>query len=245
MTLQYLKRLPFDRISNFRDLGGYAAQGDKMTRFGLLYRCDNLSDITEADRLKVLSLGIKTIIDLRTHYEADTAPDRFGGGDGVKLLHVSPLEGLVDVKNATPDELGHLDMGSLYIQMLEVNAPRWREVFGAIAANLSAPLAFHCSAGKDRTGLTAMLLLGCCGVAEADIIADYEVSYTYISRREHSALQKVFQKQAHSEPAMMEKVLVHLEEKYGGVEGYLLHIGVTAEEMEQVRASLLIPVCGE
>ena len=70
-------------------------------------------------------------------------------------------------------------------------------------------------------------------------------SYTYISRREHSALQKVFQKQARSEPAMIEQVLAHFDEKYGGIEGYLLHIGVTPEEIEQVRTALLTPACGE
>ena len=84
-----------------------------------------------------------------------------------------------------------------------------------------------------------MLLLGCCGVAEADIIADYEVSYTYISRRTHSKLEKVFQKQARSEPAMMEQVLAHFEENYGGILGYLSSIGVTNAEISRVQNALL------
>lgn len=237
--MQYLRRIPFECIANFRDLGGYATEDGRATAFGRFYRCDNLSDISEADRQKVLSLGVETIVDLRTNYEAAMAPDRFGEGDGVRLIHVSPLEGLVDIQHSTQDELGALDMGSLYVQMLEANAESWRKVFAAIAEACEKPLAYHCSAGKDRTGITSMLLLGCCGVAEADIIADYEVSYTYISRRIHSKLEKVFQKQARSEPAMMEQVLAHFEENYGGILGYLSSIGVTNAEISRVQNALL------
>ena len=118
LVLQYLRRIPFECIANFRDLGGYAAEDGRATAFGRFYRCDNLSDISEADRQKVLSLGVETIVDLRTNYEAAMAPDRFGEGDGVRLIHVSPLEGLVDIQHSTQDELGALDMGSLYVQML-------------------------------------------------------------------------------------------------------------------------------
>lgn len=182
--------LPFENALNFRELGGYPAAGGRTVRRGLLWRSGNLDEITSpADRARFEALGIRYILDLRSVLEAAAHPDpvpdsaryericamRFLNGDEIDF---SP-RGMARL-NAEIDQLvakegrpfsEHERFGQMYRRMPFHN-PAYRALFAALEAG-ETPLLFHCSAGKDRTGVAAMLILLALGADRETVIADY------------------------------------------------------------------------
>lgn len=108
----------------------------------------------------------------------------------------------------------------------------------------SAPkgVLFHCAAGKDRTGCTAALLLLLCCVPQADVVADYQVSETYLQEIIRRLRKERPNAPAHlgrSRAEYMEETLALLTDKYGTAEDYLRAIGLTDEELNLLRGKLL------
>ena len=213
------RRLHFDGIENFRDLGGWECSGGGMTKYGVFYRSTELTKATKADLHRIEELGIRTILDLRHPTETSIRPDRYPKSCVYKNISVQG--------SIAPNELNvHGDvymthtLHHMYRQLLTVSADEFRKVLFFLADAEGAVL-FHCAAGKDRTGLTAMFLYTIAGVDEKDIVADYEVSHTYI---------KGFMADVSGSHYMnMEKLLAFLHKAYGGASQYLDAIGVTKE----------------
>lgn len=180
------RRLAMDGPSNFRDLGGYPTIDGSYTRWGQVFRSDGLHELSDADHEQILGLGISKVFDLRSAGEVEQAPDRLP--DGIDHVHMpmssdvalqrSMLERIVDGDLPKFDE--H-DMSAGYLRMLEGFPDYLSAMIGAVAAG--EKILFHCTAGKDRTGITAMTLLGLAGVADGYILDDYEISAQY---RAHS-----------------------------------------------------------
>ena len=240
-----LRRLPFESVYNFRDLGGYPAGEGMQTAYGRCYRCDGLTDLTLRDRNLLERLGVSTVIDLRMDVECQRRPSSFAAqGSPIRYVHVSPLSGLIDPGRlaasasmpVTPQK-----MAQLYIAMLEKNSGCFREALSTAGLPGALPMAFHCSEGKDRAGLLAMLLLGICGVSPVDIVADYQVSGTYIRHKYRTDHLWLGRETSDSDPQIMEQVLEHLEDTYGGICAYAASIGVTRETQQALRAQLLVP----
>lgn len=239
-----LIRIPFEGIYNFRDLGGYAAEGGEVA-FGRVFRCDALHGLSPADREKFRALGIKTVIDLRTKYENERHSNDYRNTEGINFVSVSPLDRLFDfedfAKNRKKDMVfGTKEMLELYKNMLEHSAEEYRDIVKTVARFISDPLVFHCSEGKDRTGLTAALLYGICGVEERDIIANYQVSHTYISEKYLSDERYKGGKPVNTPPELMRGALDFIAEKYGGIRSYLLAIGVSEEELSAIKKGMLV-----
>ena len=129
-----------------------------------------------------------------------------------------------------------------YDEMIEDVPEQIIKVFDVIANALSRHEAvlFHCTAGKDRTGMLSVLLLSLIGVDRYDILADYQVSATYntlgVNQMLPKELMQVPQIRAlfESTPDMMEPLLDKLETS-GGCEAYLLSIGVSKESLEIIK----------
>jgi protein-tyrosine phosphatase len=125
--------------------------------------------------------------------------------------------------------------------------PRFRRALEAIAEN-PAPLVFHCTAGKDRTGLVAALLLGIARVAPVTIAADYALSSRYLTMmlptfRQHLAIAGYDLDRdgwmLEAQPETMLQTLTYLDQRYGGAEGYAQRIGVAPQYIRELRRRLV------
>ena len=231
----YLRRIPFERTFNFRTLGGYAAMDGKMTKYGVLYRCGWLSGLTDGDKQRIMALGVRTVIDLRGADEVSKMPGSFANDEDVELVHIDLLSDLdprevYGVNFAAEDFLPKLyekivfDCGEKIKGFIETVARRISE--GAVL--------FHCSAGKDRTGIMSMLLLGIAGVDKLDILADYQVSATYSSHMFSFAKAVTISPASH-----MEGIINTIEEKFGGIMPFVKHLGITDEQLDAIRVIFL------
>lgn len=232
------RRYLTENIVNCRDLGGYPTENGA-TAFGRVLRCGILKDPTENDMKILRDFGIKTVIDLRGNSETRDMPDVFASLPDFEYHHISLLEtNPVFSKNCT-------DIGEMYILSLTEYSENYAAVLRLIS-NLTEPFMFHCFAGKDRTGLLAAMLMGAAGVCREDIVADYQVSFTYFrpfyERELASDSGVIWEKDPskfYSDPAVMERILDYFESSFGGIKGYFRSIGLSENEIERISKVLL------
>ena len=174
-------QLPFAGGNNFRELGGYSADEGKHVRWGQIYRGIPTGLLTsDADRKLLDSLGLRLILDLRSEQEAEKMPDYVP--DGARMVRICGLclddgkevdfspEDRERLLEGKPDE-GRRMADAMYRQMLFGNKA-YKELFRALEAG-ETPVLFHCSAGKDRTGVAAMLILLALGASDETIRQDF------------------------------------------------------------------------
>ena len=228
------RRYITDNLVNCRDLGGYPTADGGVTAFGRVLRCGIINSPTEKDMKILADFKIKTVIDLRGNSEKADMPDVFADLPEYDYHHISLLEtNPIFSKKCT-------DMCGMYILSLT----EYKENYAAalrLISNLSEPFLFHCFAGKDRTGLLAAMLLSAAGVCREDIIADYQVSFTYFRpayEREIAANSGIIWEKNpakfYSDPAVIERILDYFDSEFGGVTGYFRFIGLTEKETERI-----------
>ena len=173
-------QLPFAGATNFRELGGYPADEGKTVRWGQIWRGVCTARLTDpADRARLDALGLRLILDLRSTAEAQAEPDYVP--DGARLVQICALcgddgheisfaPGDIERMMHTARE-GENILHRMYRQMLFGNKA-FKELFRALEAG-ETPILFHCSAGKDRTGVAAMLILLALGASDETICADF------------------------------------------------------------------------
>jgi protein-tyrosine phosphatase len=238
------KLIPLEGCLNFRDLGGYAAGGGTV-RHGQIYRADDLSKLSPADMARLEELGVSIVIDLRSGEELDRAPNPLRGRPGFAYHHAPLLDGV----NSTPDQPPEIQsLPEMYKSLLSNAGPQIRGVFQVLSRREGRGAVFHCTAGKDRTGVIAALILNLCGVADGDIIADYALTYEKMRPFFEVMTQKAREAGIHipehllrSDPAFMEEFLDFLKRTYAGAEPYLLGIGVSAGDLAALKEGLLDP----
>lgn len=229
--------VPLAGTLNFRDLGGYPASGG-VTRWGHVYHADKLSALTDADVAHLGEvIGLRTVCDFRYDREVSEDPSRLPDGATVVRLSVGSAPG--DNPASLEDRIraGELTavtteaMAAGYLAMLDQQA----ELFGRLVAHVAHadhhPVVIHCTAGKDRTGLGAALLLGAVGVAEDVIVEDYRLTDDYRSGRRLAEIAPQLEAQGlalddlrvlFTAPAeTMEITLDLVRDRWGGVEAYL------------------------
>jgi protein-tyrosine phosphatase len=171
---------------NFRDLGGLPTADGRQVRHGLLYRSQGLSALTGSDLALLDGLGLRLACDLRSHGERRLHPSRWGG-ERLEFDIVADVRGggrsLTEVLREQPDERGAEQMMLAVYRAL----PRaFESVLPRLCRRLLAadglPAVIHCTAGKDRTGFAAAMLLGMLGVTAEAIEADYLRSLQMIDR---------------------------------------------------------------
>jgi protein-tyrosine phosphatase len=161
--------LPLQQGSNFRDLGGYTGAGGKTIRWGRIYRSGALPLLTERDNRLLGSLGIGTIVDLRSLEEREVAPTQLDDATGALFVSNDySIKPLFRDWAAMPQSNMYADFGKRF-------APQYRSIFRRLLADDGAVL-YHCSAGQDRTGVASALILSALGVDRNVILADYHKS---------------------------------------------------------------------
>jgi protein-tyrosine phosphatase len=240
------RRIALEGAVNFRDLGGYEAGDGRRTRWRTLFRADGLGDLT-ADDLEVLrALGIRTVVDLRSGDELERG--RFDvDAHPVSFHHFPIIEKLPDPEefDRRPDLLG-----SQYQGMLGDAGEQILAVLETLAEPDALPAVFHCTAGKDRTGVLSAIVLSLLGVDEPTVVADYALSGEAMvrlraklivkypdSRTVIENINEVFS----ADPAQMEALLDHLRERYGSIESYIEVLGAGPDLVPALRAALLEP----
>ena len=178
MELTAGQRLAFEGVVNFRDLGGYRSRLGGSVLFGRVFRSDRLDRMTIADRERYERLGIRTIYDLRRTEERDVAPDPFPN-EHVCIISALEANGHPKLGAEPPESDGADLLRLLYRGMLDHAGRDIGRVFRGIADPQVAPVLFHCTAGKDRTGMIAALLLEWLGVPRELVLDDYEVTNDY------------------------------------------------------------------
>ena len=169
--------ISFDGTMNFRDLGGYQNTDGQTVKWQKIYRSDSLINLSANDLKKFKNLKITVDCDLRSDYEQQMAPDRID--DDIKYVdaHIYPDEGDIDkeVHPMNPIPQGDMLAGIYQHVILNVHS---QQMFKRVLAELlvlptDQALVFHCSAGKDRTGMASAIILSLLGVDDETIIRDY------------------------------------------------------------------------
>ena len=252
------RHLALDGMWNVRELGGYSTSGGSLTRWNSLLRGDAPCSLPPKSRQALVDYGLRTVIDLRRVEELEMAPNDFADARKVRYVHVdlvgdAPIAGRVDY-SATGEGrqkvfVNKTDIDRLsYVDVLEMRKPQVAQVLTTLARQENLPALFHCGAGKDRTGVIAALLLSLAGVPEPSIAADYALSSKFLVGlyRSKQASQedlssgydwRDFQRDYCSPDAII-YVFDHLRSQYGGVEPYIATIGITADQVRSLSASI-------
>ena len=174
-TASPVRKLDLRGCVNFRDLGGYPAGDGQRIRWRRLFRADGLSRLDEADCALLAELGLATVIDLRTVGEVEQR-GRFPEHAFAVEYHHLPLTDVLPPQ----DELERYDepafVTSRYQQLFTQGSASLARAVEVLAEPKALPAVFHCSAGKDRTGILAALVLGFLGVPRDVIVEDYALS---------------------------------------------------------------------
>ncbi|MGK6319638.1 tyrosine-protein phosphatase [Sphingomonas sp. DT-204] len=183
---KHSRALPLQGGQNFRDLGGYRTRDGRTVRWGLLYRSGAMNGLTEADFAYLDRIGIRTVCDFRSTDERKAAPVRWPDGKAPKVFaddYKLDMGGL-DFRAAKSwnGDQAHRMMASLYPRLLEQFNGQYRRMFEQFLAG-NVPLAFNCSAGKDRTGVAAALILTALDVPRETVIQDYLLSNRHFDPR--------------------------------------------------------------
>ena len=183
MTGEALPRvLDLEGASNVRDLGGWPTADGRRVRFGRVFRSAALTGLTERDTAVLAGTGLRTVCDLRGTREAEQAPYTLDRIPGVRVcrLPIEPsvgasLRDLLATRDATGEDVLTVMKRAYRAYALEWSH-RYRAVFALLQEEGAAPLLLHCSAGKDRTGFGAALILTALGVPWEAVREDYLAS---------------------------------------------------------------------
>ena len=240
--------IALDAVHNFRDMGGYPAADGHTTRWRRLFRADGLYRLAGADLEAVRTLGLRTVIDLRSYAELAER------GTFPQALHPVDFHH-VPVIDSTWQHLGHTDADDpvaflewAYTDMLREGPQRFAQAIEQLSQADALPAVFHCAAGKDRTGVLAMLLLGSLGVPHEYIVADYALTVGGIERMRAWAKREapeLWERMADSPtaflaavPEAMSRVIDAICEE-GTIRDYTLSLGVTPAALDRLAAELL------
>lgn len=240
-------RLPLEKAYNVRELGGYPVKNGAVTAFRQFLRSDNLTNVTNEDINVLLDYGVSAVLDLRSELEAERAPNPLTDHASVQYLHKpllvvdSDMLTSIDTLEEVLSERENI-LSDMYIYILERSKTELKEIFTWIAEQDGCVL-FHCTAGKDRTGVLAMLLLGLAGVAKRDIIANYAVTQIYNQANPNERMMNLpFElpdNLLESHPSFIAKAYQHLIDHYGNIEHYLSDIGMSEAGLDRVKRKLI------
>lgn len=238
------RALNFEGMLNARDLGGLPV-GGAQTRWKSLVRSDSTARLTPRGTQAIVDYGIRTVIDLRFPVELQQNPSSFASNGRQPVYHCCSLLG-----ESWPNWVARgaqSDESYWYSSFLDCSQPEMRRVLELIADAPAGGVLFHCTAGKDRTGVAAMLLLALAGVPDEAIATDYAMTAPNLAETRRQELEGVTDPAARAriedgfrcEPAFAVHTLAHLRRRYGGAAGYMQTVGLDAARIERLRARLV------
>ncbi len=224
-------RIKLKNIKNMRDLGNYPTKSGGYTKNGTFYRSDLPKNMDDEEIKKILKLNISTVIDLRTEEEVNRKPNSLN----IKNIDYYNVSLLGD---KCPEFEKDIPIG--YMNILS-NNETMRKTF-KIILNAKGSVLFNCTAGKDRTGMVAMLLLKLADVYDEDILVDYQISYTYLKediRKMHKDNPDLPAFLGESKMEYMEETLEMFNNKYGNIIDYFTNLGFSLDEILKIKSKLV------
>ena len=230
------RKIVLDGTSNTRELGGYKTEDGRSLKWGVLYRSDKLSELTDADQEYLLQLGIKRVIDFRSSEEKQNEPDQLPST--LKYIEM-PIEADGAIRPKVEAILkGDLneDIGAILVETNKEFISDFSGVYKGFIESLienQEPTLFHCTAGKDRAGFAAALVLLAVGVPEKIVIEDYMKTNKYTEETIQDYINKINLYSLGSVDAEILRPLLGVEErfiraaldeikqKYGSVENFI------------------------
>lgn len=253
------RRLPLAGTDNFRDIGGYQTRDERFVRWGLLYRSNNLADLSGEDLRYLGRLRVRLVCDFRSEPERARQPNRSPTDDPPETAELTiAVEG---VDPATMQERIRTGVSGDELETVMLNAYRsfvthhsdqWATMFERIAKPGNLPTIVHCTAGKDRTGFASAMVLLALGVPEKTVFEDYMATNRY--RADYGRwikrlvpIYSLFRTRGEDLAPLLDARRPYLqasldtiEELYGSVDAYLeQRLGVTPEEREQLQQTFL------
>jgi len=235
------RRIALAGTLNLRDLGGYPTSDGGTVRWRTLLRSDALHRLDDAGRAALAGLGLQTVVDLRTDEEAGSAPSALDG-TGARAFRV-PLFRAAAI-GALPPELA-----AVYRHMIDECGAAIAEAVGRLGREGGLPGLVHCSAGKDRTGLVAALILDVLGVPDEVIAADYAMSAAHLDAEAAQVVRRI---QAispgyrvdfgvlGSPPGLILDALARVRGQAGSAAGYLTGHGLAPAALGHLRRALVV-----
>ena len=222
------RKIVLQGAQNFRDLGGYKSVDGKQVRWGQIYRSADISKLTDQDLKQLENLHLSLVCDLRGPSEIKNSPDRLPVGARYINLPAGSenLPSSISYGKLNTDSL----MRSMYSNVTFLQA-KYKPMFAQL---LELPeekaMMFHCTAGKDRTGLAAALVLSALGVDENTILADYQATNYYWKSTQEKMTKMMVQSGMPEEKAKamlaanrsyMETFLSTIKKQYGSMDAFL------------------------
>jgi protein-tyrosine phosphatase len=230
-------------LQNLRDTGGHRTREGKRLRTGLLYRGDAPAHLDDAAKARLAALGLHTIVDLRREREREHWPSELDGFDG-RVLELSLIG-----EQRRPVNPRNGGLAGFNRWVYATRGETIAEIVGALAATGALPALIHCTAGKDRTGLVAGLILSWLDVPDDVIAADYALSAELLRADTDESLEKqqlALGVDPRERPDLLEArrewivdALGEVRRTHGSAEAYLLAHGARPDDLRRLRAELV------
>lgn len=248
--------VPLQGGRNFRDLGGYEAADGRRVKWGVIFRSGSLAGLHQSDWERLMARGVRALCDFRTTREREHEPFAWKDTPGLAYYARDYASSFGDLRRVMTDDLpsgeaARAAMLSAYRELPFEQSAAYRQLFLHLMSN-EIPLIFNCSAGKDRAGTAAALVLSALGVKRETVIADYVLTNeavnlssalgaaagkaSMLSRRSPEVVAAIL----NADPLYIETALNSIHERHGSIEAYLhevLHID--AEGLLAIRSNLL------
>lgn len=251
--------------TNVRDLGGYVTHDGRYVHRGRLLRAGSLASLTDVGQTSLLRYGVSQVIDLRSSAEIAVAPDQLPAGisyNQISLFDNDETESTATTKAlsqwyARDPRNGYRRMLRVYRRLVLNEQPRkaYQRIFRQLVTqNDNQAILFHCSAGKDRTGICAMLILGALGVPRSEIYRDYLLTnqncvprvIQRVARARRAHLSAAFQSSVIDLSTVsidyLNQALVLIDSEFGGIPAYLCDgVGLTPTFLQELQQLYLAP----
>lgn len=217
---------------NTRELGDIRASDGRVTKKNVFWRSDAVSELTCTDVKKLISHRITTVIDMRTEAEKEKNSGGFAGISEIVYHHFPITEG-----SGVPERLEAVPYSYMDIACAE-NMPKVMKIL----AETPDGVLFHCTAGKDRTGVVSAVILMACSADRDSIVSNYVISREYNRARLSAFLEAhpdVDRNIVLANEKSMNRFIDLFTERFGTVENYLEAIGLSAEYADMIRNKLI------
>ena len=220
-------------MHNCRDLGGLATVNGGITKFGTIFRADRPTDdnVKDFDRIKLHDITL--CIDIRHPTSVQKKPSLFKDIEGVRYINIgySDSSNRIIAERLDDEDFDADEWTDIYLDVIEKERAWVRSIFDEIAHNIGATL-FHCTWGRDRSGLLSILLLMLAKVKNCEIISDYIMSNAYCFAPEQEPNR-------HVKIETAQFLLSYIEDRYYTIENYLFSCGISLNTIETVKRKLV------
>jgi len=250
--------IPMENTSNFRDLGGIPTEDGRVLKWGKIFRSGKLSKLSKRDLDYFNTLGINTVVDFRDDVEVEKDKTLTPNNREVKIIRtpIGDRSGNMQsqlrkqIKSANQDDFdSEKFVADVMRQFIDSFAYQYQPFLEIVAETKNTPILFHCTAGKDRTGLGTALILGMLGVEREVIFNDFMMSNYYRNKDINKTLRKtsLVAKQRITQPLVEVKksyiisAFEAIDDKYGSLEYFFeKEYGFDAKKIAAFRNDFLM-----